>query len=298
MTSVARTVRSQAERVVALEVAQRAFAPEAEPSRFVAERLSHLRRHVATQWVLESEGRIVSSLLAHPLHLRLPDGRDVDGIGLGSVATDPDARGQGFAEALCRAAVEAGERDGAPLALLFSAIGTRLYERLGFRTAAGWGHVSEDLEALAAEPSALEWSGLDPRAELDTIRARYDAAHAGTLHARRDETAWHHSLGLNANDWWLGTPDRSGLLRLEVQSESKGLYVSELLLADPSQAAPALVGLARVARRWGLSKIVSWLPPTPGLERHFEDRGRARTLPMLRGEAEVEALRIWPSDYF
>ena len=290
-------VEDLARRAQAIEVGRRGFGIDDEPSRFLAARLQAVRRSVAATWLLTEDGDPVASLLAYPLTLRRPDGRDVDGVGLGAVATIPEARGRGHAEHLCRTVVEDAEASGRPLSILFSAIGTKLYERVGFRTAAGWGHSTTELDALAHATEPLGLAPIDPRAARADLDALWADWHAGTLHVRRDAAAWTHGLAVNPDDLWLGVGDPlTGYARVEITDDT--LYLSELILADRSQEAGAFSSLARYALRWGCTKFTTWHPPTPGLEGRFEDLGRPKTLPMLRGEADESLLRIWPSDYF
>ncbi len=61
------------------------------------------------------------------------DGRAVDTLGIGAVFTPPPRRGRGHAAALIEAMCREAAAGGCELALLFSEIGARYYERLGFR---------------------------------------------------------------------------------------------------------------------------------------------------------------------
>ena len=88
---------------------------------------AHLRR-VA----LVDGGRWVSTAKRYDLRLRV-GGREVPAIGVGALFTRPEARRRGAAGELLRQLVAAGAAEGAGLALLFSEIGTRYYERFGFR---------------------------------------------------------------------------------------------------------------------------------------------------------------------
>ncbi len=106
---------------------------------------SHLRR-VA---LIDEEGRWVSTAKRYDLRVRA-GGREVPALGIGALFTRPEARRRGAASALLRALMTAGEQEGARVALLFSEIGTRYYERFGFRAVP----VTQTVLDLAGRPAA------------------------------------------------------------------------------------------------------------------------------------------------
>jgi GNAT superfamily N-acetyltransferase len=80
---------------------------------------------------LVADGALLASAKRYRLRLRL-DGRTVGTIGIGAVFTPPHLRGRGHAAALIGHIVEAARGEGASMAILFSEIAPRYYERLGF----------------------------------------------------------------------------------------------------------------------------------------------------------------------
>lgn len=84
-------------------------------------------------FVLCAEGRLCASLLVHDFE---PWGkRPVRGIG--SIATDPKVRRQGYGRLIVKLAVrELVERENASVILLYSDIGAQFYERERFHTVA------------------------------------------------------------------------------------------------------------------------------------------------------------------
>jgi GNAT superfamily N-acetyltransferase len=82
--------------------------------------------------LLDRSGHFVATAKRYDLRVRT-GGHEVRAIGIGALFTRPDARRQGAAGELLRTLMAQGEADGARLALLFSEIGTRYYERFGFR---------------------------------------------------------------------------------------------------------------------------------------------------------------------
>ncbi|MFT5291571.1 MAG: putative N-acetyltransferase YhbS [Planctomycetota bacterium] len=286
-------------RAKVFEIGRVTWDASSDPSQFLARMLACPRRHRATGWLVEEEGRPVAGLLAYPLTFSSADGTAIDGVGLGAVATMPENRKRGHADALCRKVLEDAEQRGAPLALLFSEIKPEYYARMGFEIAAGWEHLCTDLPGLAASTEAAPWQPLDPRTNLESIGDLYARDHAGNLHLRRDAEGWKHSLARNSNVLWLGLGDPLvGYARVSV--EEHDFYFSELMLreATPEAFAAALAGLAKTALLWRCSRITCWLPPSQVPAPWFREESRGKTLPMVRGTDEGPLLRVWGSDYF
>ena len=77
-------------------------------------------------------GALVSAMKAYDLRADCA-GRPLRVLGIGAVFTPPDLRRRGHAAAMLRAAMREYAGRGAHAAVLFSDIGVRYYERLGFR---------------------------------------------------------------------------------------------------------------------------------------------------------------------
>ena len=91
---------------------------------------SSQKYRLGTWYVLVVGDRPVSSLISYHSHFGLP----ARSLGIGSVSTRPDSRGQGFASTLIRKFVAHMESEQlADAFFLHSDIGTGLYEKLGFR---------------------------------------------------------------------------------------------------------------------------------------------------------------------
>jgi predicted N-acetyltransferase YhbS len=291
---IPRPATTTADRRRVLEV-QHAATESREPmARFQARRLALLRRHQGTWWLLEDGGRAVAALMCYPLAFR-DRGADHEGYGIGAVATVHEARRRGFAARLCRAAIEAEEARGRGLGLLFSAVPPAMYERLGFRVAPGWDHVGPARELAASGPRS-DLVPVDPRRDVGTWCDLYARGHPG-LHLRRDEAAWLEALVRNPDDdlLALGEPAR-GYVRLDPE-DAEAIDVVELMVPGDERAA-ALRAVAALAVEMGRAKVSGWFDPVPELAPHLEDRGRARTLPMVRGAADPSGARFWGSDYF
>lgn len=89
---------------------------------------AHLRRMA----LVDDEGRLLASAKRYDLAARL-DGEVVKAAGLGAVFTPEAHRGHGYAGELLRQMLDDAAGEGFGLAILFSEIAPRYYERLGFR---------------------------------------------------------------------------------------------------------------------------------------------------------------------
>lgn len=88
-------------------------------------------RHLSRCALVDGGGRLLTSAKRYQLRLKIDD-RAVNAVGIGAVFTPTSQRGKGYAPAIIARILEAAQRDGAELALLFTEIGTQYYERLGF----------------------------------------------------------------------------------------------------------------------------------------------------------------------
>jgi predicted N-acetyltransferase YhbS len=290
-----RIADSDADRLAVIEVAHAATRPEAPLAWFQALRMASALRAQATWWLLEEDGRAVSSLLCYPLRFAL-DGRVVQGHGLGAVATRPDARRRGLARALCEHAVEAAEAEGRPIGLLFSAIPPAYYGRIGYRALPAWAHVADRLDDLAGSGPRATLVAIDPRRHVERLASHYERHHGGALHLHRDAAGYARTVAVHAGDGYLGVGDPlRAYARIALDAES--MEVVELVGGEAEFPA-VLRELARIASALGKKRLEGWFPPVPEVAPWFRDEGRATTLPMVRGVADVGHAQFWPSEYF
>lgn len=130
-------------------------------------------RHLAR--VALVDGRtLLSSAKRYRLTLRI-DGRDVEAVGIGAVFTPLARRGRGHAAQIIERLCDQARADGCGLAMLFSEIGPRYYERLGFRAVP---HATSDVSVTVKEgaPAVLVRAG-EPA----------DAPHVAAMHVKRLE---------------------------------------------------------------------------------------------------------------
>lgn len=103
------------------------------------------------------------------------DGRAVRILGIGAVFTPPKMRRHGYARMLIEQMLRAAEDDGVELALLFSEIGPRYYERIGFQPI----RIPDALLTVAAKPGA-------PAVHVRSAEER-DYPEIAAMHASRAE---------------------------------------------------------------------------------------------------------------
>lgn len=132
-------------------------------------------RHLRRVALVDASGRFVSTAKRYDLRVRAGDG-EVPAIGIGALFTRPDARRRGAAAGLLRALMEQAEAEGARVALLFSEIGTRYYERFGFRTVPVTQTVLELKAGPTVAPPAIplrsgEAADLPAIAEMNALQA-------------------------------------------------------------------------------------------------------------------------------
>jgi predicted acetyltransferase len=231
--------------------------------------------------------------VCYALEFAAGGGKRLPGLGIGAVGTRQAFRKRGLASRLCEHAAARSAADGRHIGLLFSAIPPGLYERLGYRAVPASDLGSEDLEALAASGKAAELVAFDPLDALDELAASYERSHTG-LHLHRDPAAWERSLGNNASDLFLtaGSPDEQ-YVRLY-----KGDENLEIVECAGGDTAAVVRAVAAMALRLGRKRVDTWLELDGDVARHFTDRGRAATLPMVKGHVELDGAGFSSADYF
>ena len=276
-----RRLEHDEERREALALHHAAFASRRPLAVHQAERLASGLRARAERWVLEEHDVFVSFLLRWELVFAEGD-RAWVGSAIGSVCTRPGLERRGHASTLIRAA------DRGHVGLLFSAVPPAIYERLGYRVVPAWDHMCVDAAGLALSGSRVPLVPIDPARSLDRLTAAWNAGHPG-LRLHRDPARWARSLAENEADLFFAAGDE-GYVRLHLGDR---LEIVELFGTDP---APAIRACAALADELGVP-LHGWFDPVPEIASWFTDRGRQRTLPMVRGAGGTDSARFWSSDY-
>jgi predicted N-acetyltransferase YhbS len=188
---------------------------------------------------LVSDGILLASAKQYRVTMRV-DGRMVPTIGIGAVFTPPERRGRGHAAALVEHIVQAGRSNGASLAMLFSEIAPRYYERLGFS-------VVPMQQALVGVP----WKPGAPAVLVRTGEPRDFDLIAETQHQRA--AAYRFSLVYDA-EWLQYTLAKKRMLS---GFGPPGTRDVEFFVCEEGTRAVAWV-LLQIARRRGISDAESW----------------------------------------
>jgi predicted N-acetyltransferase YhbS len=206
-------------------------------------------------WLAETNGRLVAHLRIYPRRLRLGGGGTMRVAGIGNVITAREARGQGHADRLLRAAVSAAAGAGYAYSLLWTHL-PQLYSRHGYGEAP-----EEILHAVTGLPSANACVRPADDAELPVVAAlqnRFDADRSGP--AVRDLAFWRGSRN------WLGddvlVSDRSGSVAGYIRRRVERDHVNVLELGvatDDLHLGRVLLAAAAEPRQ---GRLRATLPPS------------------------------------
>ncbi len=265
---------------------------------YAAKRLHHGRRRSGQWWLGSVAGQPVTSLMCYRLALTGPGGGALAGFGLGAVATRPEARCQGYASKLCQAAATAAKAEGAGVGLLYSAIPSAFYERLGYRVCPAHNFSTDDPAEVAGSGSQARLTACDPLRRAEVLSAAYRSNLDGRLRVARDAARWRTSWSYFSDDWCFLIDGGPGYVR--VVDDPEELELLELCPAEGASPQPALRAVAALTVALGRKRLVGWLEEGELAGSSFRDLGRARTLPMLSGVSEADAARarFFGSDHF
>ena len=277
----------------------------------------HLRRFA----LLNNHGRWVASAKRYLWPFRL-DG--VDGVmcGIGAVFTRSEERGHGYAGMIIERLIEQSRDEGATAAGLFSEIGERFYERLGFRTAP-LDEVDVQVERKDGAPAMLVRSGGER--DLPALAAMHATRSAGVRFAlRRDPPLIEYALTKKRllagfgqgggsrvqrqTEFFVAEEGASAVAYVVLTVSPAGWTLEEGGDRDPAGArlgAILQVLLAREPSR-PAPLIRAWWPPAMPVppQVRLVNRVPARDVFMLRPIGDVripsrtEDVFYWRSDYF
>jgi predicted N-acetyltransferase YhbS len=233
------------------------------------------RRHTR---VVEVDGRVVA-------HLRIFDrrmwvrGARLRAAGIGSVATNPDYRCRGIANALLRDTIGLLRRDGYHLSFLGSEVAPAFYERLGWRVVREPSHGAPAAEAatLPVGHAGLTVRPFEPSdlPQVARIHARVTRGRTGavarSLRYWTDHMSW---LDEDAEGFLVAVDGERGICAF-VRSRSER-WASTLMVLDAHCRegaehcmAPLLGALGRHAVSQGLKGIQASLPEGHSLGEAF-----------------------------
>jgi GNAT superfamily N-acetyltransferase len=278
---------------------------------------AHLRRFA----LLDGRGRWVASAKRYLWPIRL-DGLDGVMCGVGAVFTRPEERGRGYAGMMIERLIEQSRGEGAVIAGLFSEIGERFYERLGFRTVP-LDEVDVQVERRHGAPAMLVRFGEER--DLPALAAMHATRSAGVRFAlRRDTPLIEYALtkkrllaglgqgagprALRQTEFFVAEEGASAVAYVVLTVSPAGWTLEEAGDRDPAGA--RLGGILQVLLAREPSRpaplIRAWWPPAMHVppQVRLENQVPARDIFMLRPIADVripsraEDVFYWRSDYF
>ena len=252
---------------------------------------SHRR---ATWFVGCVDGRVVTSLGCYPLRFRML-GRDVPGIAIGSIYTQRESRGHGFAPKLLNWVEDYQRQRGAALSVLYSTssrvttLSWATWPRPSFE---GWRDVRSDLPMPAITQRLVRVAPADHLAALSKLYERYHGA--APLSIARDQDYWTAILAKLPDDEFhaLQTPDGTWTAYARIGCRGNDCRILDYALADDSpelvmQLYGALFTLARATRA---SRVGGWLPDSATAKELFELASRRSEITMLKPLAGQQPL--------
>jgi GNAT superfamily N-acetyltransferase len=279
--------------------------------------VDHLRRFA----LLDGRSRWVASAKRYLWPIRL-DGVDAVMCGVGAVFTRPEERGHGYATMIIERLIEQSRREGAAIAGLFSEIGDRFYQRLGFRTVP-LDEVDVQVERRHGAPATLVRSGEER--DLPALASMHALRSAGVgFVVRRDPALIEYALtkkrllaGLGQGagsraqrqtEFFVAEEGASAVAYVVLTVSPSGWTLEEAGDRDPAGARLGAIFQVLLAREPSRAAplIRAWWPPAMPVppQMRLENRVPARDIFMLRPIADVripsraEEVFYWRSDYF
>jgi predicted N-acetyltransferase YhbS len=134
------------------------------------------RDHLHRLALVDDAGDVLASLKRYRFTVRY-DGEIMPMLGIGAVFTPPHLRGRGHAPALMERVIAEEQAAGAPIATLFSEIGSDYYTRTGFE-AVPLDEVTVTVAFKHGAPAVLVRAGTD--ADLPSVATMHDMRAAGS----------------------------------------------------------------------------------------------------------------------
>jgi GNAT superfamily N-acetyltransferase len=277
----------------------------------------HLRRFA----LVDDRGRWVATAKRYLWPMRL-DGVEGTMCGFGAVFTRPEERGRGYAATMIERLIEQSRAEGAAVAGLFSEIGERFYERLGFRTVP-LDEFDVHVDRRNGAPAMLVRFGHDR--DLPGLAAMHAVRCADVAFAlRRDPSLIEYALtkkrllaGLGHRaapgaqrqiEFFVAEEGASAVAYVVLTVSSGGWTIEEAGDRDPAGARLGAILQVLIAREPSRATplIRTWWPPAMPVppQMRLLNRVPARDIFMMRPIANLripsraEDVFYWRSDYF
>jgi GNAT superfamily N-acetyltransferase len=284
------------------------------------------RAQVRTPWArrylqrfarLDDAGRVLATAKQYRFDVRVGD-RQGWMCGIGAVFTPPAQRRHGHASALIEELVTRARREGALLASLFSEIGPRFYERLGF-TGVPLDEVTITVDRKAGAPAMLVRAGEER--DLEAVAAMHAMRSASAPFAlRRDGSLVHYAVakkrllaglgpsGLRQLEFFVAEEGASAVAYVVLNENANGWTLEEAGDRDPAGARLGAMLQVLLAREptHRVPLIRAWWPrmfPAPP-QIQLTDRSAPKDVLMVRPLSDVEMPKTaddvfyWHADHF
>ncbi len=241
--------------------------------------------HRRAEWYVGClEGRVVTSLAAHPVGFRIL-GQDHSGIAIGSVYTIAEARGRGHAPRLIAWVEDQHRRRGTGLSMLYSDVKPDYYARQGYVLCPSWEGWRDAREPVPPSPHRLVAFAVDQH--LATVKTLYSNDY-GTLplSIARDDAYWTMMLEKFADDQFYALQADDGNWRgyVLIGCRGKDWHIVDYALVDPTDvlAESFYAALCAAAQRAGIERVGGWMPESRAARKFFQFAPRATEITMIK----------------
>ncbi len=243
--------------------------------------------HQRANWFVGTlEGRVVTSLAAHPFEFRI-DGLLEPGIGIASVHTLAEFRGRGLAPRLLGWVERWARQRGAAVSLLYSDVAPSYYARLGYTECPAWQGEHRATAPLAGDLT-VNWRlrPLQPVAWRGALAGLYGSCHGRDgVSFERSAEYWDYLFARGTEDHYFLLEPASGAAQgyARVAVRDGVWRLVDWAVADraPHLLAVLCVLVAELAAAQG-SAVSGWLPAWPELARYFKFMPRQDEISMLK----------------
>lgn len=243
--------------------------------------------HSRAEWFVGTvDGRVVTSLAAHPVQFRI-GAETLSGIAIGSVYTTKDVRGLGFAPRLINWVEDYKRRQGTDLSVLYSDINPDYYARMGYALCPSWKGFRKAANEADSARLSHRLRAIDLAEYLPRIKQTYANYHGALpLSIARSDSYWSMMLEKFAADkfYSLEAADGAWTGYVLVGPREDTWRVIDYALVDHSDALAEQLYLAMsaAAHAAGARQIGGWLPDTKGARGLFAFAARKAEVTMIK----------------
>lgn len=245
-------------------------------------------KHQRAHWYAGClDGKVVASLGCFPLSYHF-DGREVEGISIGSVHTRPEYRRRGFAAAVMDWAERDQVKQGARLSSLFSDIDPGYYARQGYLRCPSWNARAATRRApLGAGEHSWALQRFSASQALPELQDIYRGWHGDCpLAVARGLDYWKYTLLKQPGDefYWLKDPELRTQGYLRVTGMGGDWQISDFAVRQERPDSLRLLFRLAIdlAGRTGKTGVAGWLPDEPAIRSLFELEPRTASVTMVK----------------